>query len=888
MGGPEDVVTDCYDKWVSSLLELLPEASCQRHPEMLTPCNAVITARRKESPRRVAGWPWEREQNLIHALKVSKNSRENRKELARKLPTLLMIYDVQAPLKGTARKLEGRLRGPSGAAGDLQEMSLREATFCKRLSPKELTSYASSLAQLSRSQPGAISAAKAVASASLPQVDMFDPSDLAKVASALCRLDHFEGAWQLYARVQRCAPGVAGLQDLRGETNADEWVSEWFTQLIRFAVYIPDPWSLFGAMAPIFRRWICCALGLALLARSASLLFVGCNVSGPRLRHTVPQAVSEDDMKVLRDRIDDLKKRPLLPIIMVDSMLPGQRLVFSASNPELEELAEEGLVGVIGPQRSGSVVGVSAKLRAGSRRAPNECHADDAPDAKEPADGPGDGMAVLENNLGAAIEVADFLQKEQEEVEREKCAFAFSHQRLKKTMEDEFEKNAINRTIVFEGQVLPGTGKCVCSWPGKYESAWDALVTGSRSGNISAAVVFLPEGSMHFGSHDVIPKEEKLQGRCWCVPLYGERKEWGCRWWTKWIANIETAHREGAEMEVYFFKGLKGKGKVRNFSTAGEEHLRRERIQAKKHDFLQSQSFSDACDEGIEGLSKEPRFLSELKAEHVFKVVSEAQREGTITRAKVEFLHEEVKEEDVLLAEALVPLIEEWTNTLVENQAERYEGQLQDILKDLGQMPPPTMADKLAMWAAALVNPLPALGVALEIRPAVLQADSLQERILIVRRGIRGSIEHAMLWMSELHPGHLPRAIMVLSHLTIFPRVARSPTWRVTLGVAAVLLLWRQLGVSAALASRTALQASGERSHRQVAGALEQRLDDLLLGQEARAASMQQGARHRRQLPVQKPLSKEAGCFLGVLRVHRGRARLRWLWNSFPRERRSP
>ncbi|CAL1146116.1 unnamed protein product [Cladocopium goreaui] len=382
-----------------------------------------------------------------------------------------------------------------------------------------------------------------------------------------------------------------------------------------------------------FRRISWTILGL-LLARSVSLLFVGGNVSG-RLRRTAPQAVSEDDMKVLRDRIDELKKHPLLPIIMVDSMLPGQRLVFSASNPELEDLAEEGLVGVIGPQRSGgSLVGVSAKL---------------------------------------------------------------------------------------------------------------SKLSGSRSG------------------------------------------EW------------------------------------------------------------------------------------ELKAEHVFKVVSEAQREGTITRAKVEFLHEEVKEEDVLLAEALVPLIEEWTNTLVENQAERYEGQLQDILKDLGQMPPPTMADKLAMWAAALVNPLPALGVALEIRPAVLQADSLQERILIVRRGIRGSIEHvsgrkrlfdaenntemAMLWMSELHPDHLPRAITVLSHLTIFPRVARSPTWRVTLSVAAVLLLWRQLGVSGALASRRALQACGERSHRQVAGALEQRcraekellyptprLDDLLLGQEARAASMQQGA----------------------------------------------
>jgi len=95
--------------------------------------------------------------------------------------------------------------------------------------------------------------------------------------------------------------------------------------------------------------------------------------------------------------------------------------------------------------------------------------------------------------------------------------------------------------------------------------------------------------------------------------------------------------------------------------------------------------------------------------------------------------------------------------------------------------------------------------------------------------------------MSEVH-GHLPRAISVLSHLTIFPRVARSPTWRVALHVAAVLLLWRHCGVSSALAARAAVQVSGKRS--QVAGALEQRLDDLLLGRDARAVvSMQRGGR---------------------------------------------
>ena len=39
--------------------------------------------------------------------------------------------------------------------------------------------------------------------------------------------------------------------------------------------------------------------------------------------------------------------------------------------------------------------------------------------------------------------------------------------------------------------------------------------------------------------------------------------------------------------------------------------------------------------------------------------------------------------------------------------------------QDLGQMPSPTMADKLAFWAAALVNPLPALGVTSRFEPRV-------------------------------------------------------------------------------------------------------------------------------------------------------------------------
>ena len=160
-----------------------------------------------------------------------------------------------------------------------------------------------------------------------------------------------------------------------------------------------------------------------------------------------------------------------------------------------------------------------------------------------------------------------------------------------------------DHTIVFEGKILPNK-PCVSSWPGKYESAWDALVKKSRRGHLSAAVVFLPEGSRHFGLHDQIPPAENLPGACWCTPLYGEQKPWGCRWWTHWIKNIEEAVEKGAELEVYFFHNMKGKGKVENFSTAGTEHLRREQIFSRKGQFKESQKFKSAVTAGLDELSK--------------------------------------------------------------------------------------------------------------------------------------------------------------------------------------------------------------------------------------------------------------------------------------------
>lgn len=93
-------------------------------------------------------------------------------------------------------------------------------------------------------------------------------------------------------------------------------------------------------------------------------------------------------------------------------------------------------------------------------------------------------------------------------------------------------------------------------------------------------------------------------------------------------------------------------------------------------------------------------------------------------------------------------LIDRWIELAREN--ERRPGQIDQLLDDLGECPPPEEPTERAFWVGALINPLPALGVALEIRPKLLTSVSAEERIDIVRDGIYRSIRHmdgtAKMW----------------------------------------------------------------------------------------------------------------------------------------------
>lgn len=110
--------------------------------------------------------------------------------------------------------------------------------------------------------------------------------------------------------------------------------------------------------------------------------------------------------------------------------------------------------------------------------------------------------------------------------------------------------------------------------------------------------------------------------------------------------------------------------------------------------------------------------------------------------AKVRWLEEgEASSAAVARAELLQGLAEEWVDLVRTTERERSEGQMTRLLTDLGPMPDAEDADERALWTSALINPLPALGVAPEVRAAVLEATETMTKVELVHDALVESIK---------------------------------------------------------------------------------------------------------------------------------------------------
>ena len=137
-----------------------------------------------------------------------------------------------------------------------------------------------------------------------------------------------------------------------------------------------------------------------------------------------------------------------------------------------------------------------------------------------------------------------------------------------------------------------------------------------------------------------------------------------------------------------------------------------------------------------------------LAAEGLCEIIDLGDDEGSRwlgREAKVRWVSLDAPDEtmtDALLARsaALEKLVDEWAS-LVRGGRERSPWQLDDVIRDLGPMPDADAPSARALWIAGLINPLPALGVALEVRPAALMAPTAEVRLQVVEMGLQDSIE---------------------------------------------------------------------------------------------------------------------------------------------------
>lgn len=154
----------------------------------------------------------------------------------------------------------------------------------------------------------------------------------------------------------------------------------------------------------------------------------------------------------------------------------------------------------------------------------------------------------------------------------------------------------------------------------------------------------------------------------------------------------------------------------------------------------------------------------ELRGGRRFEILGETETAGGgWTEARVQFLEFEEEEnreihgkDRMAVARAIskateltspnmrmennLSLVDRWIELAKQN--ERKPGQIDRLLEDIGEMPPPEDPSALAFWVGALINPLPSMGVATEIRPSLLSAKTAEDRVQIVLDGIFKSIHH--------------------------------------------------------------------------------------------------------------------------------------------------
>jgi hypothetical protein len=97
---------------------------------------------------------------------------------------------------------------------------------------------------------------------------------------------------------------------------------------------------------------------------------------------------------------------------------------------------------------------------------------------------------------------------------------------------------------------------------------------------LSAAAVFLPEHTEQHGKHG--------SDKFYCEKMHGAVKPWGCKWLEQWRAHVKlaVARKSGSRLQVLFFEGKVGQGKIRSWGMCREDAIKRGSSWPRRKAFL--------------------------------------------------------------------------------------------------------------------------------------------------------------------------------------------------------------------------------------------------------------------------------------------------------------
>merc|ERR1712232_854242 len=93
------------------------------------------------------------------------------------------------------------------------------------------------------------------------------------------------------------------------------------------------------------------------------------------------------------------------------------------------------------------------------------------------------------------------------------------------------------------------------------------------------------------------------------------------------------------------------------------------------------------------------------------------------------------------LSKTIPSMVSKWIKEVMKSKKTDTKG-INILMKDIGPMPKTNQVKELALWVGALLNPIPALNVCLEIRPAMLSCRNDHDRMILTCAALQSSIDH--------------------------------------------------------------------------------------------------------------------------------------------------